>query len=197
MKRMCSGTSVPGPRTSRTISPRRTESTHRVARSTVGAAGFKLVRKIVSKMIAPAPMPAFTYRPVLGRGGRGMSTSDYTKHTPYHGPGGANAMPVNGLQRELAAAPSSRRAIVGWRVPQPDTFGWCASAQCFAGPTLQRGNHGHSACQFLLGPFGLDLMRHLTLAFRTLFKTPFVTAIAVVSLALGIGANAAIFSLFD
>jgi predicted permease len=35
------------------------------------------------------------------------------------------------------------------------------------------------------------------LAARTLFKTPFVTAIAVVSLALGIGANAAIFSLFD
>ncbi|MEO8634584.1 MAG: ABC transporter permease [Gemmatimonadales bacterium] len=40
-------------------------------------------------------------------------------------------------------------------------------------------------------------MRHLTLAFRTLFKTPFVTAVAVLSLALGIGANAAIFSLFD
>jgi putative ABC transport system permease protein len=40
-------------------------------------------------------------------------------------------------------------------------------------------------------------MRHLRLAFRTLFKTPFVTAIAVLSLALGIGANAAIFSLFD
>ncbi|HEY6158854.1 MAG TPA: ABC transporter permease [Gemmatimonadales bacterium] len=40
-------------------------------------------------------------------------------------------------------------------------------------------------------------MRHLTLAFRTLFKTPFVTGIAVVSLALGIGANAAVFSLFD
>ena len=40
-------------------------------------------------------------------------------------------------------------------------------------------------------------MRHLTLAFRTLFKTPFVTGIAIVSLALGIGANAAIFSLFD
>ncbi len=40
-------------------------------------------------------------------------------------------------------------------------------------------------------------MRHLTLAFRTLFKTPFVTGIAVISLALGIGANAAVFSLFD
>jgi predicted permease len=34
-------------------------------------------------------------------------------------------------------------------------------------------------------------------AFRTLFKTPFVTLVAIVSLALGIGANAAIFSLFD
>ncbi len=40
-------------------------------------------------------------------------------------------------------------------------------------------------------------MRHLRLALRTLFKTPFVTAVAVLSLALGIGANAAIFSLFD
>ncbi len=34
-------------------------------------------------------------------------------------------------------------------------------------------------------------------ALRTLFKTPFVTAVAIVSLALGIGANGAIFSLFD
>src|SRR5687768_17151833 len=40
-------------------------------------------------------------------------------------------------------------------------------------------------------------MRNLKLAFRTLFKTPFVTVVAVLSLALGIGANAAIFSLFD
>jgi len=40
-------------------------------------------------------------------------------------------------------------------------------------------------------------MTSLKLAFRTLFKTPFVTAIAVVSLALGIGANAAIFSCFN
>ena len=35
------------------------------------------------------------------------------------------------------------------------------------------------------------------LAFRTLFRTPFLTTVAVLSLALGIGANAAIFSLFD
>lgn len=40
-------------------------------------------------------------------------------------------------------------------------------------------------------------MRHIKLAIRMLLKTPFVTAIAVASLALGIGANAAIFSLFN
>ena len=40
-------------------------------------------------------------------------------------------------------------------------------------------------------------MRDLRFAFRTLFKTPFVTAVAILSLALGIGANAAIYSLFD
>jgi predicted permease len=40
-------------------------------------------------------------------------------------------------------------------------------------------------------------MAHLRLAFRTLFRTPFITVIAIVSLALGIGANTAIFSLFD
>ena len=40
-------------------------------------------------------------------------------------------------------------------------------------------------------------MRNVKLAFRTLFKTPFVTIVAVLSLALGIGANAAIYSLFN
>ena len=40
-------------------------------------------------------------------------------------------------------------------------------------------------------------MRHVKLAVRMLLKTPFVTTVAVLSLALGIGANAAIFSLFD
>jgi predicted permease len=40
-------------------------------------------------------------------------------------------------------------------------------------------------------------MRNITLAARMLLKTPFVTAIAILSLALGIGANAAIFSMFN
>jgi predicted permease len=40
-------------------------------------------------------------------------------------------------------------------------------------------------------------MPMLKQAFRALFRTPFVTLVAVLSLALGIGANAAIFSLFD
>ena len=40
-------------------------------------------------------------------------------------------------------------------------------------------------------------MVNLRLALRMLFKAPFVTTVAIVSLALGIGANAAIFSLFN
>src|SRR5262252_2962495 len=39
-------------------------------------------------------------------------------------------------------------------------------------------------------------MRGLTFAFRTLFRTPFVTGFAILSLALGIGAPAGIFSVF-
>jgi predicted permease len=40
-------------------------------------------------------------------------------------------------------------------------------------------------------------MSQLRLAVRTLFRSPFITLVAIVSLALGIGANAAIFSLFN
>ncbi len=40
-------------------------------------------------------------------------------------------------------------------------------------------------------------MLNVRLAFRTLLRTPFVTLVAILSLALGIGANAAIFSLFN
>jgi len=40
-------------------------------------------------------------------------------------------------------------------------------------------------------------MKNLRYAIRTLFRAPFVTSVAILSLALGIGANAAIFSLFN
>jgi hypothetical protein len=40
-------------------------------------------------------------------------------------------------------------------------------------------------------------MFNLKLAFRTLAKTPFVTIVAALSLALGIGSNTAIYSIFD
>lgn len=56
-------------------------------------------------------------------------------------------------------------------------------------PLNSRGNVTHS--------YHVDFMRTLRFAFRTLFKSPFVTTVAILSLALGIGANAAIFSLFD
>ena len=45
--------------------------------------------------------------------------------------------------------------------------------------------------------YPFTIMLNLKFALRTLFKTPFVTIVAIVSLALGIGANAAIFSLFN
>ncbi len=40
-------------------------------------------------------------------------------------------------------------------------------------------------------------MPNIRLAFRTLFASPFIALVAILSLALGIGANSAIFSLFD
>ncbi len=42
-----------------------------------------------------------------------------------------------------------------------------------------------------------NILGNIRLAFRHLLKSPFVTAVAIASLALGIGANAAIFSLVD
>src|SRR6185436_19925236 len=40
-------------------------------------------------------------------------------------------------------------------------------------------------------------MRQLTFALRMLWKTPFVSAVAILSLGLGIGANTAIFTMFN
>ena len=47
-QRMSSGTSVPGPRTCRSIGPRLAESRQVVAASTVGAAGFNCARPTVT-----------------------------------------------------------------------------------------------------------------------------------------------------
>jgi predicted permease len=59
--------------------------------------------------------------------------------------------------------------------------------QTLTGSRLSNAPH-HLTC---------DPMRELRYAFRTLARTPFVTGVAVLSIALGIGANAAIFSLFN
>lgn len=42
-----------------------------------------------------------------------------------------------------------------------------------------------------------SIMQQIKLAFRTLSRTPFVTGVAIISLALGIGANAGIYSVFN
>jgi hypothetical protein len=42
-----------------------------------------------------------------------------------------------------------------------------------------------------------SVMHRLELAFRASFRTPFVTIVAILSLGLGIGANAGIYSLFN
>jgi hypothetical protein len=58
--------------------------------------------------------------------------------------------------------------------------------------------HGRrSTVNSIASGFVTSSMAQLRLALRTLFRTPFITLVAIVSLALGIGANAAIFSLFN
>src|SRR5262245_20184924 len=76
-----------------------------------------------------------------------------------------------------------------------------------AHPRSERSLSGEYAASaghvtLLINPAGPDfvycwVMTNLKLAFRRLFKAPFVTSVAILSLALGIGANAAIFSLFN
>ncbi|HYK10358.1 MAG TPA: ABC transporter permease [Gemmatimonadales bacterium] len=60
-----------------------------------------------------------------------------------------------------------------------------------------RAAHQEAARDQLRAPWADHLLRDLRYALRTLFRTPFVTTVAVLSLALGIGATSAIFSLFD
>ena len=59
------------------------------------------------------------------------------------------------------------------------------------GPGVARGTNPSS------GILVEYLMFNAKLALRTLFRTPFVTIVAILSLGLGIGANAAIFSVFN
>jgi len=60
-----------------------------------------------------------------------------------------------------------------------------------------RAAHQEAARDQLRSAWAAHLMRDLRYAVRTLFRTPFVTTVAVLSLSLGIGASSAIFSLFD
>jgi len=76
IQRMRSGTRVPGPRTSRTMSPRRTESIIRVAISTVGAAGLSRESAMVMSTSASAAAPMAMLRPVFLRGALAISISD-------------------------------------------------------------------------------------------------------------------------
>ena len=71
---ICSGTSVPGPRISRIMSPRRTESWIDTDRSTVGAAGLSLATAMVVITTASTATPMPMFRPVFFWGGRATST---------------------------------------------------------------------------------------------------------------------------
>ena len=74
MMRMCSGTSVPAARTSRSSSPRFTESTQSVARSTPGAAGFSLLMPSDTTTMPTIPAPQRMYCFFFERGSRLIST---------------------------------------------------------------------------------------------------------------------------
>ncbi len=63
--------------------------------------------------------------------------------------------------------------------------------------SIPRNPFGVQSASPVLSGLTTVVMANLKLAFRTLAKTPFVTAVAAISLALGIGANAAIFSMFN
>src|SRR6185436_2115646 len=78
-----------------------------------------------------------------------------------------------------------------------------SAGPCHIGPRTVRSICRASSFSRLINYLRLPLvlpftiMLNLKFALRTLFKSPLVTAVAIVSLALGIGANAAIFSLFN
>jgi hypothetical protein len=76
ISRICSGTSVPGPFTSRSIGPRLTVSVQSPARSTTGAAARSLESPRVMAASAATEIPAMMrLRLRVFRGLRGMSTT--------------------------------------------------------------------------------------------------------------------------
>src|SRR2546430_2978154 len=96
-------------------------------------------------MIAPAPMPAFTYRPVLGRCARALSTN-YRRSTPR-----TTRRTALTCRRRTDCSPGWG----AWRIRRVrlwdgeshkrTLFRGCASAQCLPGPRLSVGitpSHG-------------------------------------------------------
>ena len=76
IRRICSGTRVPGPLTSRSIGPRFTVSVHRPERSTTGAAARSLERpNVIAASAAATLTPMIRLRFRVFRGLRGMSTT--------------------------------------------------------------------------------------------------------------------------
>ncbi len=103
---------------------------------------------------------------------------------------------ARGLPRLFALEPQQCAEEPGGEHPQDNADGFGRIRQAKAQFVDQRLHHAVPVnarpARSVISP-----MAHLRLALRTLLRTPFVTAVAVASLAFGIGANAAIFSMFD
>src|SRR3954469_13167108 len=102
---------------------------------------------------------------------------------------------------QMLCAPASGRVRARFASTPPSTS--TSAGPCHIGPVTVRSRCLANRVARLINYFlptnvyECTIMPNLKFALRTLFKTPFVTIVAIVSLALGIGANAAIFSLFN
>src|SRR3954462_1517923 len=102
---------------------------------------------------------------------------------------------------QMLWAPASGRVRARFASTPPSTS--TSAGPCHIGPVTVRSRCLANRVARLINYFlptnvyECTIMPNLKFALRTLFKTPFVTIVAIVSLALGIGANAAIFSLFN
>src|SRR3954447_8973754 len=102
---------------------------------------------------------------------------------------------------QMLWAPASGRVRARFASTPPSTS--TSAGPCHIGPVTVRSRCLANRVARLINYFlptnvyECTIMPNLKFALRTLFKSPFVTIVAIVSLALGIGANAAIFSLFN